>query len=428
MNKQEASLGQLKEPKSRSGFSWRDLKTFDSFSNPAYRFYYLTVSGQWASTSMQTVTQSLLIYRLTGSGVILGSLALAQAFPLFFFSFIGGVIADRVPKKYVIFCGHITIALMAFINGTALVTGYLSKENAGSWWLLMLASAVQGTYLGMTWPSAQGMIRDIVKPHQMMNAVSLGNMGNNAFQLLGPAAAGFLVDGFGFHAVYYLISAIYCCSAFASTFLPYIKPNLTSARHPFRDLIDGLYYVKGDRRVFLILLFALFTSLFGMPFTQMLPMFTEDVLKVGASGLGILAGTAGLGALVGSLVFASLPSKKGGTIFLLTGMGLGLGLMVFSLSSWWYLSLVTIIFVGLSRTGKVTLENSLTQRYSDPAYRGRALSLLAMQISFTSFGTFAVGVVAESIGVQLALGGLSAMLLIISIVMWKISPLLRNLD
>lgn len=428
MDKSEATLGELEEPRRRSGFSLRDLKTFDSFSNPYYRFYYCAVSGQWASMSMQSVTQSLLIYRLTGSGVVLGSLALAQALPLFFFSFLGGVLADRVPKKFVMTAGQTLAGLNALVVTLALVSGFLSKDNAGSWLILVVTSAVQGMIMGIYYPSSQSMIREIVAPGQTMNAVSLGNMGQNAFQLLGPAVAGFLIDGFGFHTVYMLMSSVYFFGAIAATFLPRNIPSSTGQRHPLRDMTDGFAYVKRQPHLFQVLLFALLTSLFGMPFIMLLPMFTENILKVGANGLGILAGISGLGALAGSLVFASLPSKKGGKIFLTMGMALGIVVMIFSSSRGWYLCLAMAILYGLARTGKITLENSLLQRYSDSAYRGRVLSLQTMQMSFTSFGTFASGVMAEAVGVQWALASLGGTLLVISLTMWKLASQLRNLQ
>ncbi|MFC1909134.1 MFS transporter, partial [Chloroflexota bacterium] len=161
---------------------------------------------------------------------------------------------------------------------------------------------------------------------------------------------------------------------------------------------------------------------------QMLPMFTEDILKVGASGLGLMMSISGLGAMLGSLTLASLPSRKRGIVFLLSGLIMGLALVSFSLSHWWYLSLFLMIVFGLARTGKITLENTLVQSYADINYRGRALSLLTMQTSFFQFGTFLAGILAEAAGVQWSIGGLATALAIISIAMYIFTPQLRNLE
>ena len=157
-------------------------------------------------------------------------------------------------------------------------------------------------------------------------------------------------------------------------------------------------------------------------------MFSEDILKVSASGLGLLMSVSGLGAISGSLILASLPSRKRGIVFLLSGLIMSLALISFSLSHWWYLSLFLVIVLGLARAGKITLENALLQSYADINYRGRVLSLLTMQMSFASFGTFLAGILAEIAGVQWSIGGLATALAIISIAMWTFTPRLRNLD
>ncbi|MFC2014432.1 MFS transporter [Chloroflexota bacterium] len=408
--------------------SLRNLKTFDSFKNPVYRLYYLSTAAQWASGSMQMVARSLLVYRITGSGAILGSLALAQALPLLFLSLFGGVIADRTQKKHVLLFGQASAIFVALGIGFSLSTGYLSAEHAGSWWVLLVAALLQGITGGLTQPSRAAIIREIVRDDQVMNAVSLSNMGQNAFQLLGPAVGGLVLEAFGFTSLYFIMSGIYLISVACLVLMPRTRTITIGGSNLVREISEGFRYVRRETPIMLVLLFALISSVLGMPIIQILPIFTEDILKVGATGLGLLMSATGLGALVGSLVFASLPSRKRGLIFLLSGVGIGIALISFSLSNWWLLSLVLIVVYGLARTGKVTLENALLQSYAQADYRGRVMSLLTMQMSFASFGVFFAGILAEVVGVQWAIGGLAGVLTVVSLLMWAFTPKLRDLD
>ena len=170
--------------------SLRNLRTFSSLKNPAYRFYFLGMLGQWGSMNMQMVTRSLLIYRLTGSAAILGLMSLANAIPMLFLSLFGGIIADRVQKKHVIQVGQASSAVVALSVAVALTTGYLSPQHPGSWWVLIVNSVLQGTIMGLMMPSRQAIIPEIVGEEQVMNAVALNSLGMSTLRLLAPAAAG----------------------------------------------------------------------------------------------------------------------------------------------------------------------------------------------------------------------------------------------
>ena len=264
----------------RGKLSLRKLKTFDSFRNPVYSLYYFATAGQWASGSMQMVARSLLIYRITGSGAILGGMALAQALPVFFLSLFGGVLADRVQKKYILFGGQVASALVATGIGLALTTGYLGTEHSGSWWILIIGAVLQGTVQSLMMPSSQAIIREIVTEEQVMNAVSLGNMGQNTFQLIGPALGGFLIDAFNFNILYFVIAGINLIGSILFIFMPHTRTIESSANNPFKDIPEGFRYVRHETKVWLVLLFALISSMLGMPLMQMLPMFTEDILNI----------------------------------------------------------------------------------------------------------------------------------------------------
>jgi MFS transporter, DHA1 family, staphyloferrin A biosynthesis exporter len=165
-----------------------------------------------------------------------------------------------------------------------------------------------------------------------------------------------------------------------------------------------------------------------MPYVTIMPIFTEDVFKVGATGLGILMSISGIGAIVGSLVLASLPNKKRGLMLLLSSIAMGLILAAFSFSGSWPLSLVLIGLVGMAHAARMSLSVTMLQYYAPVAYRGRVMSIFMMEIGLMSFGTFSVGLLTEAVGVQWALGSFSIALMILSCLALIFLPRIRNLD
>ncbi|MFC1932330.1 MFS transporter [Chloroflexota bacterium] len=408
--------------------SLRNLKTFTSLKNPVYRLYYGGIMGQRAAMNMQMIARSLLIYRLTGSAAILGMMALAHALPMLFLSLFGGVIADRVQKKYVLLIGLGSSAVLSLGVALALTWGYLSAERGGSWWILIVASVLQGTIMGLMIPSRQAIIPEIVSEEQLMNAISLDMLGQNTLRLMAPALTGFLVDAFDFDAVYYVMAGMYLIGTVFIVFMPLTSTMTLRGGGALADIKEGFNYVRRETTILLLLIFTLFVVVLSMPYMMLMPIFADDILKVGATGMGVLISVSGAGAVIGSLILASLPDKKRGVILLVSSLILGLALAGFSFSSSWPLSLVLMVFVGLGQTGRMTLGNTMIQYYVDDEYRGRVMSFYMMEFGLMSLGVFAAGLLAETIGVQWSVGGFAIVLAFLCILTLIFVPRLRKLD
>ncbi|MFC1966439.1 MFS transporter [Chloroflexota bacterium] len=412
----------------RGGFSLRSLKTFSSLKNPVYRLYFGGMLGQQASMNMQIMARSLLIYRLTDSAAILGGTTLAFALPMLFLSLFGGAVADRVQKKYILQAGQVSSAIVSLSIALALTLGYLSVERSGSWWLLVFASILQGIIMGIMMPSRQAIIREIVSGEQVMNAVALNVLGMNTLRFLAPAVAGFLIDAFDFAAVYFATTGMYLMAVVFIAFMP-LTGTITIRRHSaLFDIKEGLKYIRHETTILLILLFTLSGVVFSLPYMQLMPIFADDILKVGATGMGVLLSLSGIGAMAGSIILASLPNRRRGAMMLISSLLLSMALIGFSFSHSWYLSLALIIFVGLGQAGRMTLGNTLLQYYVEDEYRGRVMSIYMMEFGMMSLGTFSAGLIAESIGVQWAVGGYAMVLALLCILALIFVPRLRRLD
>ncbi len=393
-----------------------------------YRFYLCGSLAQFASLSMQIITGPLLMYRITGSSALLGTMALFSAFPMIVVSMFGGAVADRIPKKRIVVACLLGSAALSIAIALALSAGYISRENPNSWMILIAASMLMGGLMGLMMPALQAMVAEIVLREQLMNAVALNTMGMNILNLIAPGLAGFMIDAFDFQAVYFTMAGLQVCSAFLISFLPDTGRITTGSGNILGEIRQGLQYIRKDKMILYVLGFSLMVTVLAMPYQQLLPIYVDDILKVGATGMGVLMSVSGAGALVGSIILASLPNKKRGLMLMASGLVSGLALVVFSFSSTWSLSLSLIVFVGLSQTFRMTIGSALLQAYAEPEYRGRVMSIFSMQWGFMSLCTFLAGVIAEVVPVQWSLGGLAIILIVLSSLALIFVPSIRRLD
>jgi len=416
-----------------AGFSLRNLRTFSSFKNPVYRLYFGGMMGEMAAMNVQMLARSLLIFRLTNSPAILGAMSLAFAIPMLSLALFGGVIADRVQKKYVLLFGQAASAVLSLGVALALALGYLSPEKTGSWWILVVSAVFQGAIMALVMPSRQAILPEIVGGEQLMNAISLSSMGTSILRLFAPALSGFLIDALGFEAVYYTTTGLYLVAVAFITLLPRTSTTTIRGRGALTGMKEGINYLRRETTLLFILGFTLIMTVLSMPYQQMLPIFTDTILKVdnlpvGASGMGVLMSVSGAGSMVGSFVLASLPNKKRGLMLLISSTFLGVALASFAFSTLWPLSLSLVVFVGLGQMGQMTLSNTLLQYYVNEEYLGRVMSILMMQFGLMSLGTFVAGLLAEAMGVQWAVGGFATLLAFLSILALVFLRRVRNLD
>ena len=406
-------------------------KTFVSFKNPVYRLYYFSMVGHWSSMNMQMFARNLLVWYITGSGAILGILALSHAIPMIMFTLPGGLLADRLQKKNVIQVCQVASVLISLGTTLALVIGYLSPSHPDSWWVLVVSGVLQGVVMGIMTPSRSAIISEIVEPNHLMNAISLNNLGMNVFRIISPALAGVLVDVFDFWVVYALMTFMIVTSVFFILLVPPTSApeKAMKVSNSLQEVVEGWQYIKGQKTIFAVLIFTAIGMILGAPYTQLLPMFADkEILDISATSLGILMMVSGIGAILGSLVLASLSDRRRGMILIIAVMTMALTLIGFSFSVWLPVSMFFIFFIGMGSTVQMALGNSLIQYYVDASYRGRVMSFFMLCFGLSSLGAFFAGILAEGIGVQWAVGSLAILLVIFTLGIMTMSPRLRKLD
>jgi len=406
------------------------VKAVDSLKNKAFRMFFLSRLFNSLSMNIRQFSMGLLMYRLTGSPTLLGVLILGRAVPLLLVSPLAVVLADMFQKKNLIQYASIADVLMAASIGISLTTGYLSADNPGSWWFLVAMAFCDGVSTVFKGPATDAMIIEVVGEKLVTNAIALNLAGQNTLRLIGPVAAGVAIDAYGFEPVYYGMAVVYAFSWFFMVFVPYTSNHVrTAGSNIINDISNVIRYMKKERNILFVLVAVLCMVFFSMPYQQLLPIFTEDILKVGATGLGLLQLVTGAGSIGGAIILASLPNnKKRGLMMLVSGVILGVSLAFFSFSTIWAVSIALMVGVGLGQAGRMTLPVALLQTYTRPEYRARVMSFYGVEFGISSFGTFFAAILVDSLGVEWAVGGMAIILVVLSVAALMFIPRLRKLD
>jgi MFS family permease len=399
-----------------------------SLTNSSYRLYFFGTLAHFAAMSMQIVSSPLLIFRLTNSTALLGTMSLVSAGPMLIISIFGGAFADRLQKKKLLIAGLLGSAVVSSTIAIVLTTGTLNKENHNSWLILFATGIVQGTIMGMMMPAMQAIIPEIVDRDKLMNAIALNTTGMNVLNLIAPVIAGWMIDHSGFQTVYFTMSGLYICAAFIISFIPARTKIIATGNNILLDIQKGFRYIRKDTLIFQILAFTLIIVVFCMPYQQFIPVYVDDILHAGATGSGIINGVCGGGALVGSLILAAWPGKKRGLMLLGSGVLAGFSLVIFSFSSFLWLSLIFIFLVGLSQAFRNTIGSALLQTYTQADYMGRVMSITNVQWGLMSLCTFFVGMLAEVVAVQWVLGSMAMILIVLALSFIVFFPRIRGIE
>jgi MFS family permease len=393
------------------------MKMFSSLKSPVYRIYFFATIAHFAAMSMQIVSSPYLIFHLTNSPALLGTMSLISAAPMIIVSMFGGALADRLRKKSLLIVGMSSLAVMSLGIAFALMTGVLNSQDSNSWWILIVSSFLQGCVMGMMMPAVQAIIPELVKREQLMNAIAMNTLGMTTLNLLAPVIAGYIIgDNGNYKTVYFVMTGCYLTALGLAMFLPKKEKLKASGTKILADISEGFKYIARDATILRILVFTLLVVVLAMPFQQLMPIYTEDILKVGPPGMGLLMSISGAGALAGSLFLAIMPGRKRGLMLLLSGIVAGAALTVFSFSAIMGVSMIVIFFIGVSQSFRNTIGGALLQTYTENAYMGRVMSIMNMQWGLMSICTFIAGILADRVPVQAVLGSLSILLVVLSVI------------
>jgi MFS family permease len=407
------------------------LRIFESLYVPQFRWFMASTLGLGGGMMVQLLVTGYVVFVLTDSYAALGTVALADATSGLLLSVWGGVIADRLPKKRVVQVGLATSALVAVIVSVLLALDVLV------FWHLIVATGLEGAIFALLMPSRQAMLPEVAGMKFLQNAVALNMGGMSAMRLFAPAAGGLLLAVLEPQYVYLVIAAFYLLSVGMLFQVP--TTNATAAtslergaraegRRALRDMLDGFRYLGANPTIRSLILVNLIIVLFSMPYIMILSGYVLDVLDGGPETIGLLQSVAGIGSVTGTLIIASMPSRRRGAMLLAGPFLMGLALIAFTMTTTISIVGAIMMVISLGQTFRMSLNNVLVHSYVDDAYRGRVMSIQMMQWTVVSLGGFALGLLASIIGPVPALRVMALLRLAIVLVVTLLVPRIRNLD
>src|SRR5712664_2426679 len=381
------------------------------FRSLKHRNFRLFFGGQLISlvgTWMQTIAQSWLIYRLTGSSVLLGLLGFVGQIPIFLLSPIGGLAADRWPRQRVVITTQVASMLLGFTLAALALTGRIRV-----WEIIMLATLL-GVVNAFDVPARQSFLIEMVGREDLLNAIALNSTMFNGARVAGPAVAGLLVAQVGEGWCFFLNGVSYI-AVIAGLLMMRLEKSLAAhdGSSPIEKLREGLRFVRHARPIRTLLLLLGLVSFTALPFSVLMPIFADRILHGGASAYGNLMGAVGLGATFGAFTLAMRQQLRGlGSIVAYSAIGLGISLTFFGASRLYWFSLVALVLAGYAMMMQFTSANTLIQAMVPDQLRGRVMSLYSMMfIGMAPIGSLVAGKMADRIGapVTVALGGLASL-------------------
>jgi MFS family permease len=370
-----------------------------------YRNFQLFFGGQLISligTWMQNVAQAWLVYRLTGSSVLLGLVSFSSQIPVFLMAPVGGIVADRFRRRRVVI-GTQTAALLL-----ALVLAALTLSGVVRVWHVVVLSALLGVVNAFDIPARQAFFVEMVGREDLINAIALNSSMFNASRIIGPAVAGILVAGIGEGWCFFANGVSYF-AVIAGLLLMTVDDRKPVKREasPLADVIEGFRFVIGSPPIHHLLILLGILSATGMPFAVLMPIFADQILHGGAKGLGILMGASGVGALAGALLLASRENVQGlGRWVAIAAAAFGASLIAFAVSRSFWVSCALLLPVGFAMMVEMGSSNTLIQTMSPDHLRGRVMSVYSMMfMGMAPLGAVVSGVTAARWGAPATVAG-----------------------
>src|SRR5579872_2728362 len=383
-----------------------------AFRSLKHRNFRLFFSGQLISligTWMQSIAEAWLIYRLTGSSVLLGLLGFVSQIPIFLLAPLGGLAADRWPRQRVVIATQVASMTLGFTLAALTLTGRIRV------WEIIVLATLLGIVNAFDVPARQSFLIEMVGRDDLLNAIALNSSMFNGARVAGPAIAGLVVALVG-EGWCFLLNGVSYLAVIAGLFMMRIaksKPVHDGAA-PLEKLREGFPFARHTKPIRELLILVSIVSFMALPFSVLMPVFAVEILHGGASAYGTLMGAVGVGAMFGALALAMRQQLRGlGKVVGYSATGLGATLVLFSASRWFWVSFIILVVSGFTMMMQFTATNTLIQAMVPDQLRGRLMSFYSMTfLGMTPFGSLLAGWVAERIGspVTVAIGGLASCL------------------
>ncbi|MGH9142525.1 MAG: MFS transporter [Vicinamibacterales bacterium] len=365
-----------------------------------YRNYRLFFGGQIVSLAgswITTTATSWLVYRLTGSALLLGVVGFAGQFPAFLLGPFAGIVVDRMDRRRLLVATQIVSMLQSFGLAALTLSGHITVQA------ILLLNVVQGIVNAFDMPGRQAFLIEMIEDkNDLSNAIALNSSMVNVARLLGPSIAGVVIAATNEGWCFAIDGVSYCGVIAALIAMRIRRRPMRSASRPgaWHQFVEGWRYAFGFRPIRSIMMLLALVSLVGVPYSVLMPVFATTVFRGGPHTLGLLMGASGAGALAGALWLATRRTVIGlGRIIIAAAAAFGTGLIGFSLAPALWLAVPCLVVAGCGFIVQMASSNTIIQTIVDEDKRGRVMSFYMMAFLGTvPFGSLMAGWVSSRIG------------------------------
>ena len=377
------------------------LSPFLTLKVTHFRNYLLGAFLSEIGNQMQVVAVAWQVYEMTRNPASLGLIGLANFLPIIIFSLIGGLVADKVDRKKLLIVSQAAQLILAIILFGMTVSHLINPLMI--YGILVLVATSQSFSI----PARQSVLPHLVPKQYFMNAVSLNVLQFQGATMIGPAIAGFLIGGIGVTAVYFFnaLSFLFFVGAVFSINVPLQKHDADDVEFSFASIMEGIKFVTKTPILYTTMILDFCATFFGTA-TILMPVFAQDVLKVGPQGLGLLYSAPAIGGVLAGLLISTLHNKikHQGKAIIAALVLYGLATIGFGLSKIFYLSIFFLVLVGFGDMVSTIIRNTIRQMITPDHLRGRMASV--MRIFFQGapqLGDMEAGFLAKAVGGPISL-------------------------
>ena len=397
---------------------------FSALRHSNFRLFWLNGATQAMAQGMQFLILGWLVLDITGSSYQLGLVIFAFGLPNIPFALLGGVIADRANRLKLLILTRICVSTLIFALAILRISDLLDI------WHVYAVVFLLGTIQGLNMPARQAIVADLVERDDMMNAVALHTMVNQTGQIIGPAAAGGIIELVGIGPALLVNAGLYLSGIGFLLFITGLpRRSATKGVTLLAELGAGWQCVRSTPILLTVIGMTLAFAFFALSFRQVMPAIAQEVLEIGAGGTGLLLLAVGLGSLFGNLILAGLGDFRRKAGLLMASVLLqSVFLTLFAWSPWPWVSWIILLFVGAMSFGFfVPLVVTLIQLNVPPELRGRVLSILGLAPAVHYLGALPLALAANAISwpVAVTAGAALSMLVALWLGVWR--PVLRRL-
>ena len=399
-------------------------RRFGAFSYAPYRRFWLAALCRVFGLQFRFIGVGWLVVSDEGLGLSpkwLGIVGLAAALPTIAFSVPAGILADRYEHRGILAWSQGATAVLSLLLALGILQGLVDV------WLLIAWAVTAGCLTAVSMPAQSAILPRLIEPASMPSAVALISSIWNSMRILGPAAAGVLIAWIGIGQAFFVTAVGFALSALLIATLR-LEPLERGVEESSGGMLDGVRYILRDRLFFATVGLSFFTSIFGMAYNVLLPVFAKDILVVGATGFGLLEASVGIGALLGTLTMIKVGGRPSSGIVMLAAAAIyGLFIAAFAASREFERSAALLFCAGFCSSLYLNIGMTTLQVLVPDELRGRVMGVWSMTWFLTAVGGLPASFLAEWIGAPwtVTLGALSVT--VFAALVFLLSPELRRL-